>query len=83
MDQVIQLIGALMILVAFAAAQRGSMSTTSRTYLVLNLVGSLILTVLAVHAQQWGFVLLEACWAAVSAAALIRPAAPPAAPAER
>jgi hypothetical protein len=70
MDQVIQVFGSLLILVAFAAAQRGRMSQTSRVYLVLNLVGSAILAVLAALAQQWGFLLLEGCWAIVSAHSL-------------
>jgi fluoride ion exporter CrcB/FEX len=72
MDQVIQLLGALLILVAFAAAQRGSLRPTSRAYLALNLVGSLILGILALHAHQWGFVLLETAWAVVSAWGLLQ-----------
>ncbi len=67
MDQVIQVIGSLLILAAFAAAQRGWMSTTSRWYLLLNLVGSAVLAVLAAHERQAGFLLLEVCWAAISA----------------
>ena len=39
MDQVIQVAGALLILVAFAAAQFGWMSLESRVYLTLNLLG--------------------------------------------
>ena len=66
MDQVIQIIGALLILAAFAAVQFDRMETTSRTYLTLNLVGSAILAVLAVASSQWGFVLLESVWAIVS-----------------
>jgi len=46
-DQLIQIAGALMILVAFAAAQFGAMRVQSRVYLVLNLVGSALLFVLA------------------------------------
>ena len=77
MDQVIQVCGSLLILVAFAGAQRGTLDPTSRTYLVLNLVGSAVLAVLAFHERQWGFLLLEACWALVSAHSLLRgPKAP-------
>jgi hypothetical protein len=65
-DQLVQIVGAMLILVAFAAAQFGAMDPHSRTYLVLNFVGSLILAVLAWHEQQWGFLLLETVWAIVS-----------------
>jgi hypothetical protein len=78
MDQVIQIIGALLILAAYAAVQFDRMETTSRTYLTLNLIGSAILAVLAVASSQWGFVLLEGVWAIVSGWGLL--AAPPAEP---
>jgi hypothetical protein len=71
MDQLIQIIGALLILAAFAAVQFDRMSPDSRMYLALNLLGSAILAVLAVAASQWGFVLLETVWAIVSAWSLI------------
>jgi len=74
MDQVIQIIGALLILAGFAATQLGRMRVDSRTYLVLNLVGSAILAYLALDQRQWGFVLLETVWALVSAWGLLRPA---------
>ena len=67
MDQVIQVVGARMILAGFAGLQLGKISAVSRTYLVLNLSGSVVLTVLALHEEQWGFVLLESVWAIVSA----------------
>ena len=35
----------------------------SRVYLVLNLVGSAVLTLLAWREEQWGFLLLEEVWA--------------------
>jgi hypothetical protein len=65
-DQLVQIAGALLILVAFTAAQLGAMDPHSRVYLVLNFVGSLILAVLAWHERQWGFLLLETVWAIVS-----------------
>ncbi len=72
MDQLIQIVGALLILAAFAAVQFDRMRPDSRLYLTLNLLGSAILAVLAVAAEQWGFVLLEGVWAVVSAWGLAR-----------
>jgi hypothetical protein len=66
-DQVIQVVGALLILAAFAAVQFERMRPDSRTYLALNLVGAAILGVLAATSSQWGFLLLETVWAIVSA----------------
>lgn len=70
MEQVIQVVGALLILTAFAAVQFERMRPDSRTYLALNLVGSIVLAVLAVHGALWGFALLESVWAIVSARGL-------------
>jgi hypothetical protein len=72
MDQLVQVLGSLLVLSAFAAAQRGWLTPASRAYLTLNLVGSAVLATLAVHEQQWGFLLLEAVWAVVSAAGLLQ-----------
>ena len=72
MNQLVQILGSLLVLTAFAAAQRGALSTESRAYLALNLVGSVVLAVLAAHEHQWGFLLLDAVWALVSAWGLIR-----------
>jgi hypothetical protein len=67
MAQVIQIVGALIILGAFAFNQLGDLPTDSRLYLLLNVVGSVILAILAIVESQIGFILLETVWAAVSA----------------
>ena len=67
MDQLFQLAGALAILAAFFLAQLRVLDQHARSYLVLNLAGSALLAVLAWHEAQWGFLLLEAVWAFVSA----------------
>ena len=72
MDQVVQIVGALLILTAFAALQAGRIESDSRLYLVLNLVGSAILAVLALYENQFGFLLLESAWAVVSAWSLLQ-----------
>ena len=46
-EQLVQVAGALCVLAGFAAAQLGLLGTRSRLYLVLNLVGSLVLALLA------------------------------------
>jgi hypothetical protein len=70
--QIVQLIGAVPILVAFVAAQLGRLDTRSKLYLALNVVGSAVLAVIAVIEAQWGFVLIEGVWGSVSLWTLIK-----------
>ena len=72
MDQIVQVIGALMVLAGFLFAQLGWLGQRSYPYLVLNLVGSGLLAVLALVGSQWGFLLLEGAWATVSGWSLAR-----------
>lgn len=71
MDQIAQIAGAILILIAFTAAQRGSMSPHSLVYLVLNFVGSVVLAAVALAGENWGFLMLEGVWAVVSAWGLL------------
>ena len=71
MDQVVQIVGAVLILVAYTAAQAGILDQRSYGYLLLNLVGSAVLAVIAGLGQQWGFLLLEGVWTVVTLWSLV------------
>ena len=71
MSQAAQILGALAILAAFVAAQLGVFDVRSRVYLWLNVLGALVLAVVAWHERQWGFLLLEGVWTIVSVWGLV------------
>lgn len=71
MSDVLQILGALMVLSGFALSQFHILSQQSYLYLLLNVIGSGILAVLAILMQQWGFLLLEGGWALVALWGLI------------
>lgn len=70
--QLVQIFGSLLILMPFGLAQLGRLDSRSQLYLALNLAGSAILAADATIGSQWGFLLLEGAWAAVSLVGLIR-----------
>jgi hypothetical protein len=72
MMQTASLLGAALILAAYAAHQAGRMDRDSAWYHILNLAGALILCVVALEAFQIGFIVLEGVWAAISLAAFVR-----------
>ena len=76
--QAASLVGAVLILGAFAALQRGYTRSTGRWYLWANFIGSVLLAVVAVVDRRMGFILLESIWAIVTLWSIVRPARPPA-----
>lgn len=78
--QIVSVLGALAILVAYAANQFRLINPSNLSYSVMNFVGSAVLTVIAVIEVQWGFILLEGVWAIVSLWGIVialRGSAPP------
>jgi len=71
MSEAIQIAGAVAILVAYALAQFGVIDQRSYSYLILNLLGAVVLGVIAWVEDLWGFFLLELAWTLVSAWGLV------------
>jgi hypothetical protein len=64
--QVISVFRALAILGAYAANLLGWLGPANLSYSVANLIGSGLLTFIAIVDKQLGFILLEGMWALVS-----------------
>lgn len=72
LDQTMSLVGAGLILLAYVANQRGWLAPRDRGYNLMNLAGSLLLLWVALADWRWGFIVLEAAWAAISIPPLFR-----------
>jgi hypothetical protein len=68
---VLEIAGALTILIAFAAAQAGWLRQRTPSYQFLNLLGSGVLAMIAAVESSWGFLLLEGSWAVISFVGLL------------
>lgn len=75
--QILSIAGAGLILLGFLCLQRGWWKSHERLYLWVNIIGALLLTVVAVHDRQAGFIVLEVTWTLVSFWGLVRPLPPP------
>jgi len=76
MQQAFSIAGALLVLLAYAANQRGKLGRADAAYNLLNLVGSGVLAWVALDGRQWGFLLLNGCWAVLSVPPLFKLASP-------
>ena len=70
--QVIQIVGAALILIAYALQHMKHLHAETAPYLAMNLAGGALLCVAAVAARQYGFILLEGSWAVLSGMGLYR-----------
>ncbi|MCC6139292.1 MAG: hypothetical protein IT389_01595 [Nitrospira sp.] len=70
--QVLSVVGALMVLTAYALIQSGIWRELDAGYLALNIIGSLLLGVVAIEDQRVGFILLEFAWAGLGLIGVVR-----------
>jgi hypothetical protein len=70
--QLISVIGAVLILVAYAALQLNRLHAETVAFQTLNLFGGIFLCITAVSLRQYGFILVEGLWAILSAVGLWR-----------
>ncbi|MFM2080037.1 MAG: hypothetical protein RLZZ124_610 [Cyanobacteriota bacterium] len=70
--QLVSLVGAVMQLLAYALMQLGRLPSESYPYQLANVIGSLLMTVVATLNHEYGFILMEAVWFLTSAYGLIR-----------
>ena len=70
--QVIALVGAIVILGAYAALQSRKLQSESAAYQALNALGGALLCATAIAEKQYGFILLEGAWAVLSLWGLTR-----------
>lgn len=71
-NQVLSVLGSLLILGAYFALQRGRLRAEQRSYSALNFVGAAVLAYVAVMERQVGFILLEGTWALLSVPGMLR-----------
>ena len=73
LHQLIGILGALLVLGAYFALQRGWLPLEHRLYYVMNFVGAGLLTWIAGTERQVGLTLVEGAWALLSLPGLVRP----------
>ena len=64
--QLASLFGAATVLVAYVMLQRRKWSDRDGVYLWFNLVGAILLIIVALWDRRAGFVILESAWAGIS-----------------
>ncbi len=70
--QIVSVVGALMILIAYGMIQHGLWRELYPPYLALNLVGALVLGTVALLERQAGFLILEFVWTIFAIMGIVR-----------
>ena len=73
LNQLIGIIGALLVLSAYLGLQRSWLTAGDRKYDILNFVGAGMLAYVAIIDRQYGFILLEGVWALAALPGVLRP----------
>ena len=73
LDQLISLVGASLVLLAYFANSKGWLGPRDRSYNLMNLLGGLLLLWVAIVDRRAGFMVLELTWALIAIPPLIRP----------
>lgn len=68
----LQLVAGAVVVAAFAGVQLRLLDPHRLPYLLANVVSTGVLAAVAVHEAQWGFVLTNGFWAAISAVGLVQ-----------
>jgi len=76
LHQLIGIVGALLVLGAYLALQRGWLTLEQRVYHLMNFVGAGLLAWIAATERQVGLTLVEGAWALLSVPGLLRPQRP-------
>lgn len=72
LQQAVSVLGALLVLAAYAALQTGRLGRETRLFNALNFFGSALLTWVAIVDVRWGFILLEGVWALLSVPGMVK-----------
>jgi len=72
LHQSLSLLGAAMILIAYAGHQMHRMDSRAALYNLLNAAGAAILAYIAMRPFQAGFAVMESTWTVISFVALIK-----------
>ena len=70
--QVITLVGSLSVLAGYFLNQQGYVQYNSWSYMLPNILGSVLLGSVSIYVQLWGYVLLNVVWGVITLNAIYK-----------